>query len=837
MKLQKKIKIIGCFVLLACITITQFKVWSQTQERPFILVKASERQKILDKIENQDWANEIYANLKKETDKQVEVFYGNPEAFVRQLPFDWSKKQQNQFPSFLKTTHVANGVQENLDNATDEEWQPAELLINNLQVALNCGVMYYLTENEKYAYVASSILYSFLKSVQQSEVSAWRGRGGWLFPYDGFREVRVIGYKLPLIYDFIHPYLKQEGKAFDIVKNNKVNFPFEDAQKVFKAYANITVNYGQTGSNHCALEAPSLVFNALAMDDEKEREKWLSYFLTESTENQDALDIMVKNYKNEGDIWPETSQYLNHTTSILARLMLVVNKYNPSLKLGEKYPNVLHALPRLDYFVYPNNDIVRWGDGHRRAHAPYEAYENAFALAKMDGLTKIQNKFAPLISTAIKKGKYVREGVEALFWYDDDFKDAPASIKLPRTDKVYHAGIIMQRNLSSTKNPKDGLMCFVGGAHMVHGHAEGMNIELYGEGQVLGVDHGRKKYGKDLHENYSRIFAAHNTVIVNGSSQGEGGWVNLGINKVKPIAMEPEVGKEGVSPYHSFSLTSFEDDKGDKAEASQERTLALIRTSSTTGYYVDVFRSKSRLPNEYHDYLYHNIGDKLTFENKDLEFKKTPERYMANANEPWKRNKLYRHPGWHFFKNVKTSKSYTDDVKAKFHTKKLRQGAVFMELHIPGFENRTYTKVKAPTTFESPEPYNDLPTPTLVIRQEGEAWKNPFVVVFEPYNDMEAPSIQSVTKIKQDGIYKGLKIVSKLPSETITQFIITQSKNQVFKSDTLGIHFEGTFAIITLNEDDSLKSIYIGDGQTLNYKNETIETGAENKYYKEFNNE
>ncbi|TWO34495.1 hypothetical protein E1J38_001170 [Seonamhaeicola sediminis] len=834
MTLLKQVKITACYVFLVWITITQFKAWSQTQERPFILVKASEREKILDKIEKQDWANEIYTNLQKETNRRVDIFYKNPEAFIKKLPFDWSKKQQNQFPPFLKTTHVANGVQENLDNATDEEWRPAELLINNLQVALNCGVMYYLTEDEKYAYVASSILYSFLKSVQQSEVSTWRGRGGWLFPYDGFREVRVIGYKLPLIYDFIHPYLKQEGKAFDIFKNNKVSFPFEDAQKVFKAYANITVNYGQTGSNHCALEAPSLVFNALAMDDDTDREQWLSYFLTESTENQDALNVMVKNYKNEGDIWPETSQYLNHTTSILARLMLVVNKYNPSLKLGKKYPNVLHALPRLDYFVYPNNEIVRWGDGHRRAHAPYEAYENAYALAKMDGLTQIQNKFAPLISGAIRKGKYKRKGIEALFWYDDDFKDAPVNIELSRTDRVYHAGIVLQRNLSSTGNPKDDMMCFVGGAHMVHGHAEGMNIELYGEGQVLGVDHGRKSYGKNLHENYSRIFAAHNTVIVNGSSQGEGGWVNLGMNKVKPVTMEPEVGKEGVSPHHSFSLTSFVDDKGDKAEATQERTLALIRTSPTTGYYVDVFRSKSRLPNEYHDYLYHNIGDELVFDNQDLDFKETPDRYMANANAPWKRNKQYRHPGWHFFEDVNTSKLYASDVKATFHTKKLEQGAVFMQLHIPGFENRTYTKVKAPTTFESPEPYNHMPTPTLVIRKEGEAWNNPFVVVFEPFNDMETPSVQSVTKIEQDGIYKGLKIVSKTPSETVTQFIITQSKNQVFKNDTLGIHFEGTFAIITINEDDSLKSIYVGEGEKLSYKNEVVTTNSLKSYYKDY---
>jgi hypothetical protein len=813
-----KIKIILLFLIL----FTVVQIHGQDQERPFILVKASERNQILEKIDKQPWAKDIYESLKLRTDVQVKQFYKNPTAYINRLPFNWSEKRNSNFPPFFKTRHVANGVQENLDNATDEEWKPAELLIEQLQVALDCGELYFLTQDEKYAYVASTILYSFLKSVQQSEVSDWHGRGGWLFPYDGFREVRVIGYRLPLIYDFIHSFLKKEGKAFDIIQNKKVAFPFDDAQKVFKTYADITVNYGQTGSNHCALEAPSLVFNALAMDDKNDREKWLSYFLTESTDNQDALSVMVKNYKKEGDIWPETSQYLNHTTSILARLMLVVNKYDPSLKLGEKYVNVLHALPRLDYFTYPNNEIVRWGDGHRSAHAPYEAYDNAYTLAKMDGLTAIQDKFAPLITRAMRNGKYERKGTEALFWYDDRFDNESATIALSRTDRVYHAGIVLQRNLSSTNNPKDGLMCFVGGAHMVHGHAGGMDMELYGEGQVLGVDNGRKKYGKDLHENYSRIFAAHNTVIVNGSSQGEGGWVNLGMNKVQLIAMEPEVSKTGISPYHSFSQTSFEDDKGDKAEATQERTLALIRTSPTTGYYVDVFRSKSKLPNEYHDYLYHNIGDKLVFENSDMDFKKTPNRYMANANATWKRNKQYKHPGWHFFKDVNTSKRYSNDVKATFQTKQLSQGAIFMQLHIPSFKNRTYTKVKAPITFESPAPYDNLPTPTLVIRNEGEAWKNPFVVVYEPFNENENPSIQSVSKIEQDGVYKGLKVISGTPEGELVQYIITQSKGEVFKSDMLDIYFKGTFAVITLNSNNKLKSIYIGEGKALVFKNEKV---------------
>ncbi len=814
-------------ILLFAVMFIGFQTYCQELKRPFILVKSSERDQILNKIKTKPWANKIYTTLKTNTDTQVDKFYKNPSTYLKYLPFNWAEAKKNEFPPFFKTDHIENGKHRNLDNATDKEWKPAELLIKYLQIALDCGTMYYITQDKKYAHVASSILYSFTKSVQKSKMSDWRGRGGLLFPYDGFREVRVIGYRLPLIYDFIATYLKDDGKAFDIIKNRKVNFPIAEAQKVFKTYANITVNYGQTGSNHPVLEAPSLVYNALAMDDEKERKKWLKFFLTESTKNQDALPILAKNYTNQGDIWPETSQYLNHSTAILAKLLLVINKYNPSLQLGAKYPNILFALPRLDDLVYPNKEIIRWGDGHRKQHGSYQAYENAYVLAKMDSLTYLQDKFAPLLKNAIEKGAYSRNSIEALFWYDDAIYGNSKKVELPRTDRVYHAGIVLQRNLSSTNNPKDGLMGFVGGAHMVHGHAEGMNIELYGEGQVLGVDHGRKKYGKDLHENYSRIFAAHNTVIVNGSSQGEGGWVNLGINSVELISMEPKVNEEGVSPNHSFSQTSFVDDKGDKAEAVQERTLGLIRTSPTTGYYVDVFRSKSKLPNEFHDYLYHNIGDELVFENKDMKFKKTPNRYMANANLKWKHNRDYRNPGWHFFKDVKTSQEYENKVKATFNIKKLKGSDIFMQLHIPGFKNRKYTKVKAPITFESPEPYNKKPTPTLVIRNKGEAWQNPFVVVYEPYNDKEKPTIKSVAKLEQNSIYKGLIIETKTPREHLIQYVITQSKNQVFQNDD--IYFKGSYAVITLQKDKTLKNIYVGEGEKLMYKNEEFKIDAQKK--------
>ncbi|WP_298763480.1 heparinase II/III family protein [uncultured Polaribacter sp.] len=806
------------------------RTYGQKVERPFILVKASERQTVLDKIKTAPWASKIYKNLKEKTDLQIDDFYQSPKKYLKNLPFNWLEGKENDFPPFLKTDHVENGKHKNLDNATDKEWAPAAALINYLQIGIDCGTMYFITQDEKYAYMASSILYSFVKSVQKSKLSDWHGRGGWLFPYDGFREVRVIGYKVPLVYDFVANYLKNGGNAFDIIQNKKVSFPIDELQNVCRTYADITINYGHTGSNHSVLEAPSLVYNALAMDDKNEREKLLSYFLTENTENQDALNVMAKNFKNKGNIWPETSGYLNHSTSILTKLMLVISRYNPDLNLAKQYQNILFALPRLDYFVYPNNEIVRWGDGKRKGSAPYKAFDNAYTLAKMYNLEEITQEIGSLLKNAIQKGKYKRNEIEALFWHNT-VDEKPVAIQLPRTDRVYHAGIVMQRNISSTKNPKDGLMGFVGGAAMVHGHAEGMNIELYGEGQVLGVDNGNGKYGKDIHENYSRIFAAHNAVIVNGASQGEGGWVNLGMNTVQLISVEPKVGEKGVAPNFSFSQTSFEDTGGDKAEATQERTLGLIRTSPTTGYYVDVFRSKSKLPNEYHDYLYHNIGDKLVFSNEDLKLKKTPNRYMESARLKWTR-RSYRNPGWHFFKDVKTSKAYANTVKATFNVKKLKGDDLFMQLHMPGFQNRTYTKVKAPHTFKAPKPYDKLPTPTLVIRNHGEAWKNPFVVVYEPYNEKEKPTIQSVVKLEQNGIYKGLVIESKTPNAHLFQYVITQSKNQVFKNKD--IYFKGSYAVITLNENKTLQSIYIGEGDKLIFKNTEITTNSSKAYFKSY---
>lgn len=805
-------------IICLCFFINITEVFTQPTERPFIWVKSTDKAQILHKIESQAWAKSFYEEFSMRLNNDIALYKTSPKAFLNKLPFDWSNQKRGQTPP-LKT----------FEEFTDANAAERYTLNKYLQIGIDCGVLYFLTEDETYAQCASDILHAFVEGTLQIQPSEKTGNGGWIYPNDHLREARVIGAQLPIVYDFIAPYIEKRKKAYDIGKNGLTKFSVKKAQKVFLTYAKLAVEHGHTGSNWSVLESFSLVQNALALNDLALRKKYLDFYLTKGTDRQDALPDIAKVYEKEGGVYPETSQYSNGVAKFTTRMMLMLNKYDSSLNLGKKYYKIPFSLDKWNSTRYPNGEIIRFGDGKRKLSVPYPIYDMAYQLGKQDKVDKLTEKFGALITEALENGNYDRAKVgkrsddvtvyftpTQLLWLNEIEDYSFKNTTLPRTDKFSHAGVFLQRNLSTTENPNDGLMCFVGGAHMVHGHASGMDMELYGLGEVLGVDHGRGQYRTDLHENYSRLFAAHNTVIVNGASQGEGGWVNLGINSTELIMMEPMPEEKALAPNYSFTRTSFIDDKGEKAEATQERTMALIRTSPTTGFYVDVFRSKSALPDEYHDYLYHNIGDELYFWNEDLTLQYDKNRFKANAKGTYIYNKQFRNPGWHFFEDVKSSGVYEKDVKASFELKNLEDENRYMNLFILGNEDREYTSVMAPKTFEAPEPYHELPTPTLVIRQKGAAWTSPFAVIYEPTFDKNAKNgIQSVHQLENNGIFKGFEIVSSIDNKTITQYIITQERDAIYENKALGIYFKGAFAIITYDENKNLQNVYIGEGQTF----------------------
>ena len=466
------------------------------------------------------------------------------------MPFNWEKENPGEIPLFKI---IIRGNSEEVHNRI--------AFINALQLGIDCGMFYYLTGEEKYAQCALDILYSFVQGVIQIPLPSEIGNNGWIYREDHLFEVRIINAQVPVIYDFVAPFIKNGGQPYDFAQDKKVDFPEKTAQQFFYNYAKLVIEQGMTGSNWSVLEAPGLVHNALALNDVAQRDSILDIYLYQQKERQDPFVEIASHYNEIGDVYPETSQYSNGVSSLTTTLMALLTRINPELHLGRNYPLIPLALSRWESLKYPNEEIVRFGDGHRHGSTNYKSCEIAYYLGELDTVPELVNTFGIIMNTAIANGEYERgllgkrsDGANVyyeplqLLWGSAEIKGDVKNREIPRTDNMPHAAVYLQRNLSKTGKAEDGLMCFVGGAHMVHGHAEGMNIELYGKGQVLGVDHGRGSYRNDLHENYSRLFAAHNTVIVNGNSRSDGGWVNLCINKVQLVSMEPMSREKALSP-------------------------------------------------------------------------------------------------------------------------------------------------------------------------------------------------------------------------------------------------------------------------------------------------
>ena len=820
-----------------------FIIKAQQSTRPMIWVKPGDKAAILDKIATNQWAKNYYDTFKKRVEEDVKNHAANPKSYLSKMPLDWSKTTDKIPP--LK-----------LLKGTSGDAAERTVIMNYLQTGIDCGILYFLTDDVKYAQCSADILHTVIEGLVQLQPSEkGHNGGGLLYPDDHLREAREIGAQVPILYDFAYPFIQKEGLVYNLATGKKEAFSFKNAEKVFKTYITLALERGIINCNWPVLESSSLVGNSLALDDEKERKKYLEYYLTKNTPHQDALLKVAKYYESNGGKWPESTNYSGAVASFSTYLMTLLTKFDPSLHLGNAYPQVPLALTTPYYLTYPNKDeMIIFGDGHREYHPAYEEFEIAYYLGTLEKSDKLKKEFGALINSGISNKQYKRgvlgerhfvadvytEPVK-LLWFSPKIEGELKEYPLPTTDELPFAGIVLQRNLSITGNEKDALMGFVGGGSHVHGHASGMYMELYGRGYVLGQKAGRSKYVTDIHENYYRIFAGHNTVIVNGASQSEDGWANLGMNTVQKVALEPAVLAKPVSPNHSFTTTSFKDDKGDKAEATQERTLGIIRTSPTTGFYIDVFRSKSTLPNQFHDYIYHNIGETVTFEVKDKAFqlKSDSTRYQASGQREWVNNRKHRHPGWHFFKNVETVESYPLSISAVFSAAKLQKEPVKMRLFINGNADRDYTRVMAPPSTESPKAYEKKETPTLVIRQKGEAWSVPFAVVYEPFEGGDKPTIHSVESLLQKGQFKGLKIKTSVQNKFLTQYVLILENNEsVFEDTQLGLRFQGRYAVIMQDEKGTLQSVYIGEGKILNYKTLTIhaQNGKSGAVYIDFNN-
>ena len=526
--------------------------------RPFIWVREQEKQAILDKIDQQPWAESVYNAMVARAASPLSSHQADRDAFIRQLPVLWLSS-----PAKFKTIPAYS---------ESEVRFPTTAKFDN---AIDCAVLYYLTGNEAYASCAADILHNAIRALLPVAPSTNVNNGGWLFQSDILKEARVIGNQLPVVYDFLFSYL-QTHQVYDVQTAGMVAFNFTDAQNVFRTYYQLTRDHGQLVSNWSALMSNCMLQNLLAFDDETERNTALDIYLTTGTSRQQSLATDYQTFTAAGNIWPESLRYAYDVNRIRSNHLVLIDRIFPDRNVLTTYTAFPANLDRIGQLRYANGEQISFGDMNRMASKePYFEYELAFQRARERGITALATELGGRLQGAIQSGDYDRSEARSsyeslgmhneplqLLWQSAGINEAPIATELPQTDSLPFAGITLQRNPSTLDNVNYGLMGVVGGAGHIHSHASGMSMELYGTGEVMGAKSGAGTYDTALHEDYYRVFASNNTVIVNGASRGQGGWVDIGINTVQTAAMEPQPFAEGVSDLCSFTLSSFADDKG-----------------------------------------------------------------------------------------------------------------------------------------------------------------------------------------------------------------------------------------------------------------------------------
>lgn len=794
------------------------KIRRYASVRPLIWVTPADRAPVLAKIKSQPWANAFFAALQAQVKDEVARHQRSRDNYLRGFPLIPSPAGAQAHPTFAY--QGANGA--------PPDMAVRQKLMHFVQVGVDCGALYFLTQETAYAACAADILSVFTEAMVQLKPSENVGDGGYLYPNDHLLEARILGSQLPLVYDFVASYLGAGAMVHDLATRERRPFDFEHAQTVFRNYARLAIDHGLIDCNWPVLEMPSLVHNVLALDDPAERSRLLAFVVQENTPHQDSLKKVIGQYKRPGDIWPESFQYSRGVSSLSTYVIALLERQGLAASLTGNFANIPLSLARIQELRFPNGEYVRFGDGARRNGPPFDSFEIAYMMGERLRNRDLQARFGGLIQAGLQSKAYDRSRFDGhsdrpnsyfaplpLLWYAPEISGEAAVAPSRNTDTLPFVGLVLQRNLSATKNPKDALMAVVSGGSHVHGHASGMALELYGKGEVLGANAGKGDYKSDEHENYRRLFAAYNTVIVNGSSRSAGGWVNLGTETVQIAALEPQPGQKPLSPAYSFFRTRFRDDRSPGAKAAQERLVAVVRTSPTTGYYVDIFRSRAvpATPEEFHDYLYHNIGDglELASDQPGLTLVNAPGRFLPVSGAVWKQNGRYLWPGWHVFEQVQASATFSGSVEACFQAKTLPG----MRLFLPGCAGREYARAFAPTTKEAPAPYDKARTPVLIVRQHGEAWDRPFAVVYEPIERGAARgSIVSVKPLTDEKGFAGLTVESRIAGRNLIQHVLVRS----CVLPALDLEMIGQFGIVTPGVEKQAATLYLGEGDSLRYQ-------------------
>ncbi len=827
------------------------------EKHPHILVKDEDKAAVLDKIEKQAWAKQIFNQMKDRLDGYVVRHQTEPDWILdRYLMNRIPGKRYTRFISDKEGTqligyegdapvptvrvsphkrspitpqgraYVVPEIEDvvpkdtsmtmNLLNPGTQEYERVDpqafvAAINGKinTLAYEASVIYWLTGDEKYAKFAADILNQWVSGVVYQEPIDGPGRTGFL-------DIQTLGDEkekpLILAYDFLYPYLV------------KYKYPLENYDKAFEKVAWTLSFRGYAGNNWFAAESSTLVAAALSLKDARKRNYYLDFYLNRDTVvegcGQLSLPSAAKLWFTPDGHWKEPGGYHNYPVSKLieAALMLENNGY----QIFNQYPILLKASYVMLKYSFPDLTASAFGDTGRPRQS-MECLESAILMAD-----KYQLPILPdLLNAAMileQAGQYDRSksGLTGLLCYLPELPKAKSMENhlWNRSEKLDFASCYLQRN---GIDPQYGLMCVVQGATYNHNHSNGMSMELYGAGAVQGIDPGNgPTYEHPMHVNYYTQWAAHNTVVAAGASTSvtpfNGGGGTKKIGQVELVSMEPLAGEKAISDEFSYTWTKYKDGS---TETNQDRLLSILRIDEKHGFYVDFYRSDNAVSN---DYLYHNIGDSVILYTQEGKILKQDEvhSYPCVGKD---------RPGLRYFRSVRTTGVNESAVVALFSARQLNTGAGFMKMWMPASSDVSYFTALAPEAKTASSPYQGKPSLVVTMRKEKPAVREPFVAVYEPVSkDLSAGSIVSVERIKLNSKGKEGCAVKVNTKDGDTFTLVNSLKDGAVVVEDQKCNAD--FAIFAKRKGKNI--VYVGNGAFFENKEFKIESEKRGGFYMEY---
>lgn len=555
----------------------------------------------------------------------------------------------------------------------------------------------------------------------------------------------------------------------------------------FKKWAENIIANGVPHNNWDLFQADFIVKIALVLQDNqayadgKGKQYYLDYIVNQNSIRQWSMNKLIDfGFDAKSKTWYESPGY---STTVLSCICDFANMLDEKagIDLFKQRPILTEAVKTSAEYLFPNRMIAGFGDTH-------PGYLNTGGIDQvLKYATRHKNK------NLISEMNLLKNAVAP---------QAPISEIEAYTSTLFYAPNVSWIAMRSGMDKQHDLMASVNASLGNHQHANGISLELYGKGYVLGPDAGigRTLYsGLDYQEYYSQM-PAHNTVVVDGVSSYP---VMMSQHAFKVVASYPEVSKEQpASKKLSEKKLSIQKDSELKnkityatvsfiepeTQAQQQRTTAIVKTSAKGGYYIDVFRSKKKEGGDKtHDYFYHNLGQEMKVmdaaSGQSLDMKPTEELAFAGGH-------LYAYS----YIYDKKSAEMQNSVKTQFVTKILDdkvveamdgQREITMTMWMMKDENRTIFQALSPVNLEyermpnQPYKVDEQPVLTFVARQKGEAWNHPFVTVYEPSSDTEPGDIASVDFFEPE--QKGaVGILVKLKDGTTQRLVCLEDGAVIF---------------------------------------------------------